>query len=116
MVSVTTYLPIWRDKLKKAKDSISKQLEEAKANGGKTAELRARLKNELRIAKSMKRAIKEIENEITKILECPCCKCKFKINSQDNGNQCLTIVADEKLHERNTTETDSQAHLPTNNA
>lgn len=96
MAPITAYLPVWKDKLKKAKSSISKQLEDAKNNGGKTPEVRARLKQELSIAKGLKKTIKEIENAVTKTFECPCCGCKFKIHNGDDGDQCLMRINDEE--------------------
>ena len=92
MSPIASYLPIWKEKLNKSKKAISKQLENAKSNGGRTGELRARLKQELSIAKKLKKAIKQIEGEVGKIFDCPCCACKLTLSIDENGEQSITLV------------------------
>lgn len=93
MATITSYLPVWKDKLKRAKEKIKQELEEAKNNGGRTAEVRARLKMELKIAKDARRVIKQIEQEITQSFKCPCCGCELKL---DGDNKCISVVETNK--------------------
>jgi hypothetical protein len=83
-----TYLPIWKKKLNKAKKNIENHLNAAKANGGKTKDIRIKIKQELKIAKSLKKSIKEIESVIKTnkdpSFRCPNCQCEL-------------ILVDEKL-------------------
>lgn len=90
-VKNTSQLGVWRDNLKRTKNNIRKLLDEAKENGGKDDFLRRRLKDELKIAKSMRKAIKEIEETIQKTFTCPCCGCELKMQGEDE-EQCITLV------------------------
>ena len=96
MSPIASYLPIWKEKLNKSKKVISKQLEDSKNNGGKTTEIRTRLKQELSIAKKLKKAIKQIEGEVGKIFDCPCCACKLTLNIDENGEQSITLIKEKK--------------------
>lgn len=94
-MTITSYLPVWKDKLKRAKDKIKAQLDEAKKNGGRTAEVRERLKSELKIAKDARKVIKQIEAELSQSFKCPCCGCELKLDG-DGDDKCVSIVKTNK--------------------